>query len=161
MASSPIGLHGSGALPPRLVVAGSDALAARLVEELVKLEEMANLDNLVTAVVRDEHGPFARRMRDLHAALVEGDPRDPATLRTAGVGHARALALLADDDVGNMHAALAAQELNPGLRLVIRMFNRRLGERIEHMFDDCTVLSSSAIAAPFFVDAAWATARST
>jgi Trk K+ transport system NAD-binding subunit len=56
--------------------------------------------------------------------------------------------------VGNLHAALAAQDLNPGLRIVLRMFNQELGERIETLFHDCSALSSSALAAPGFVSAA-------
>jgi len=129
-------------------VCGADSLALRLVEELVPMQER------VTVVVADAHTPLARRMTKLGARVVEGPAADVRTLRAAGVATARALALVDDDDVGNIQVALAAQELNPGLRLVVRMFNLRLGARIDDLFDDCTVLSASTIAAPFFVDAA-------
>jgi Trk K+ transport system NAD-binding subunit len=56
--------------------------------------------------------------------------------------------------VGNFHAGLRAQELNPALRLVLAVFNRRLGEHIRGFFPDCTVLTGSAMAAPSFVAAA-------
>jgi Trk K+ transport system NAD-binding subunit len=72
----------------------------------------------------------------------------------ARVGSARALALLGQDDLGNFHAALRAQELNPGLRLVVRIFNTSLGERMSTFFTDCAVLSGSSMAAPSFVAAA-------
>ncbi len=49
---------------------------------------------------------------------------------------------------------LRAQEINPDLRLVIAIFNTRLGERIRTFFTDCAVLSESAMAAPSFVAAA-------
>ena len=131
-----------------VVVCGADSLAVRLVEELVGMEEP------VTAVVDDPEAPGARRMARLGARVVQGSASEVRTLRNAGVASARALALVDEDDVGNIQAALAAQELNPRLRLVIRMFNLRLGNRIDNLFDDCTVLSASTIAAPFFVDAA-------
>jgi Trk K+ transport system NAD-binding subunit len=119
-----------------------------LVEELVPMQEP------VTVVVADQDAPAARRMAKLGARIVQGSATQVHTLRAAGVTAARALALVEDDDVGNIQAALAAQELNPTLRLVVRMYNLRLGHRIDGLFDDCTVLSASTIAAPFFVDAA-------
>ena len=72
----------------------------------------------------------------------------------AGVQSARALAILWQDDVGNLHAGLRATELNPGLRLVLAIFNRRLGDHIRMFFTDCTVLSGTAMSAPSFVAAA-------
>ncbi len=65
-----------------------------------------------------------------------------------------ALALLGQDDLGNFHAALRAQELNPELRLVVRIFNTSLGERMRTFFRDCAVLSGSSMSAPSFVAAA-------
>ena len=112
------------------------------------------MEEPVTVVVDDASEPLVRRMAKQGARIVEGPAAEVRTLRSAGVGSARALALVADDDVGNIHAALAAQELSPRIRLVVRMFNLRLGKRIDDLFDDCTVLSASTIAAPFFVDAA-------
>jgi len=66
----------------------------------------------------------------------------------------RGLAILHQDDLGNFHAALRAQELNPQLRLVIAIFNAGLGERIRTFFTDCAVLSESQMAAPSLVAAA-------
>ena len=72
----------------------------------------------------------------------------------ADIQSARALAVIWQDDVGNLHAGLRAQELNPGLRLVLAIFNRRLGEHIRMFFPDCAVLSGTAMSAPSFVAAA-------
>ncbi|HVV22121.1 MAG TPA: NAD-binding protein, partial [Pseudonocardiaceae bacterium] len=86
--------------------------------------------------------------------LVESARPDDAALRAAGIDEALSLALVDQDDVGNIHAALRAHDLNPDLRLVIRMFNTGLGFRIRTLFEDCAVLSDSAMAAPSFVAAA-------
>src|SRR5581483_8314131 len=72
----------------------------------------------------------------------------------AGVQRARALAVVWQDDVGNFHAGLRATELNPALRLVLAIYNRRLGDHIRQLFPDCTVLSGTAMSAPSFVAAA-------
>src|SRR6202011_3053412 len=50
-------------------------------------------------------------------------------------------------------AALLAQDINPDLRLVLRLFNTSLGHRVRTLFTDCAVLSDAAMAAPSFVAA--------
>ena len=105
--------------------------------------------------------PSARRDRGPDIARLPGVQRHRARRTgsrtrspTPSVQSARALAILRQDDLGNFHAALRAQELNPDLRLVVAIFNTSLGERIRTFFSDCAVLSDSAMAAPSFVAAA-------
>ncbi|HEX2773175.1 MAG TPA: TrkA family potassium uptake protein, partial [Micromonosporaceae bacterium] len=64
---------------------------------------------------------------------------------------ASGLALLHQDDVGNIHAALCAQGVVRDVRIVMRMFNTSLGYRIKPLLHDCEVLSDAAMAAPAFV----------
>ncbi|MGH3400304.1 MAG: NAD-binding protein [Streptosporangiaceae bacterium] len=133
-----------------LVVCGSDALALRMVEELaVRYAEQ------ITVIMRSAergHGPQIARLPGVR--VIERPETDRRTFLEADLGSARGLALLDQDDLGNFHAALRAQEINPGLRLVISIFNTSLGERIRTFFADCAVLSESAMAAPSFVAAA-------
>lgn len=136
--------------PRRFVVCGDNPLAYRLVNELV-----TRFGAEVTVVLPHadrNQGPLLAQLPGVR--LVEAVRPDDSALRKAGVGEARALALVDQDDVGNIHAALRAHELNPGLRMVVRMFNTSLGFRIRTLFADCAVLSDSAMAAPSFVAAA-------
>jgi Trk K+ transport system NAD-binding subunit len=137
----------------RLIVCGDDPLAYRLVEELVKRYTVE-----VTAILpsrSSNHGPQIAGLLAAHRGrIVESERLDEDAFRAANVASADAVALVKQDDVGNLHAALQAQELNPQLRLVIRMFNRRLGQGIGRMFNDCRVLSDAQMAAPAFVSAA-------
>ncbi|MFI1533604.1 NAD-binding protein [Streptomyces anandii] len=64
-----------------------------------------------------------------------------AVLTEAGVERAAALALVYDDDETNIRAALTARRLNPGLRLVLRLYNRRLGQHIEELLDQAAALA--------------------
>jgi Trk K+ transport system NAD-binding subunit len=98
------------------------------------------------------HGPIMARLPGVR--LIERAELDDQAFVAAGVPEARSLALLRQDDLGNFHAALRAQELNADLRLVVAIFNTRLGERIRTFFTDCAVLSESSMAAPSFVAAA-------
>ncbi|MGW4285468.1 NAD-binding protein [Streptomyces sp. NPDC004673] len=61
-------------------------------------------------------------------------------LAEAGVERAAALALVYEDDETNIRAALTARRLNPRLRLVLRLYNRRLGQHIEELLDQAAVL---------------------
>src|SRR5450755_2649711 len=153
----------SAALPPalypalrqrarrdHLVVCGGDALAFRMVEELtVRYAER------VTVILRSasrSHGPQIAALPGVR--VIERPEADRQAFLEADLGSARGLALLDQDDLGNFHAALRAQEINPDLRLVIAIFNSGLGERIRTFFADCAVLSESGMAAPAFVAAA-------
>lgn len=136
--------------PRRFVVCGDTPLAYRLVNELV-----TRFGGDVTVILPHRDGNQGPLLAGLpNVRLVEAARPDDAALRAAGITEALSLALVDQDDVGNIHAALRAHDLNPDLRLVIRMFNTSLGFRIRTLFDDCAVLSDSAMAAPSFVAAA-------
>jgi Trk K+ transport system NAD-binding subunit len=129
------------------VVCGLEGLGLRIVEEL---------DRLAEQVVVLDPSPDPRHravLVKLGVAVVEGDPADPEALRSAGIPGARALVLTMDVDVANIHAALAAKELDPAIHVVIRAFDEEFGRRVETLIPGLRALSSSAIAAPGFVSA--------
>ena len=130
-----------------VILCGLDGLGLRTFEELCRLGEEV-------VIIAEQSDSFATRARSQGANIIKGDYREEATLRAAGIEAARALVIVEANDVGNIHAALAAQEINPRLRIVLRIFNQDFGSRLQALFHDCAVLSSSAIAAPAFVTAA-------
>ncbi|WP_051848679.1 NAD-binding protein, partial [Streptomyces sp. NRRL F-6676] len=73
--------------------------------------------------------------------VVEAAEAAEAVLADAGVERATALALVYDDDETNIRAALTARRLNPRLRLVLRLYNRRLGQHIEELLDQAAALA--------------------
>ncbi|MFC8388260.1 NAD-binding protein [Streptomyces sp. NPDC057238] len=148
-----------------MVVCGDDGLAHRLAAELrgvyreqvtlvvppsgrsgrqpmagrARAASAALLDRVVTAVNRGNGGSddtLAPGERVVEAA----EPTE-AVLAEAGVEHAAALALVYDDDETNIRAALTARRLNPRLRLVLRLYNRRLGQHIEELLDQAAELA--------------------
>ncbi|MFI2432671.1 NAD-binding protein [Streptomyces sp. NPDC018693] len=144
-------------LPPlgHMIVCGDDALAERLAAELTTVYR-----ERVTLVVpparaaapaqRARTSALLSRMQavmgraEANAAaprVVEASDIDEATLAEAGVRDAAALALVHDDDETNIHAALAARRLNPRLRLVIRLYNRKLGQHLEELLDQAAALA--------------------
>jgi Trk K+ transport system NAD-binding subunit len=144
----------------RFVVCGGNALARRLVGELVERHRAQ-----VTVVVRGGAGAAAELSAGFAGPQPDsGEPVPPPVVlavpqltaevyRQAGLVDAAAVALVDQDDIGNLDAALIAREVNPGVRIVARLFNQALGEGLPRMIGDCTVLSASEIAAPAFVAA--------
>jgi Trk K+ transport system NAD-binding subunit len=133
-----------------VIVCGDSPLAYRIALELT-----SRYGEDVVVVLPDRSKNHGREIAALPGVTVlERADLTSETFAEAGVASARALALVAQDDLGNFHGALRAQELNPALRLVLAVFNRRLGEHIRGFFPDCTVLSGTAMAAPSFVAAA-------
>ncbi|RNG34241.1 NAD-binding protein [Streptomyces botrytidirepellens] len=146
-----------------MIVCGDDALAHRLAAELhgvyrarvtavvpggVSLAEptgqrmaggpAATLFGRFTAAVGRvplPRQPVADGDPDPSVRVVEAHALDDGVLTDAGVEHATALALVHDDDETNIHAALRARRLNPRLRLVIRLYNRKLGQHLEELLD--------------------------
>jgi Trk K+ transport system NAD-binding subunit len=85
--------------------------------------------------------------------LLEAVEASEAVLAEAGVERAAALALVYDDDETNIRAALTARRLNPRLRLVLRLYNRRLGQHIEELLDQAAALAAGGIDDPEAFDA--------
>jgi Trk K+ transport system NAD-binding subunit len=129
------------------VVCGLDHLGRRTIDEL-RLGDVP----VVGVGTVEAAAEAAERTPDL--VLIIGDPRREATLRAASIETAAAIVLTSEDDEANVHAALAAQELNASIRIVLRMFDRELGSHIEALIPTAVALSSSALAAPGFVSAA-------
>jgi Trk K+ transport system NAD-binding subunit len=129
------------------IVAGSDGIAVRLAEELAALGERT------VVLAHDMEPRFRTRLEQLSVQVFEGDPRDVADLRSAGLDTAAAVAIVEESDVSNLHSALAARGARADVRLVVRMFNQELSSRLETLFPDARILSASAIAAPAFLAA--------
>ncbi|MFD8235264.1 NAD-binding protein [Streptomyces sp. NPDC059696] len=148
-----------------MIVCGDDGLAHRLAAELrgVYAEQ-------VTLVVppsgRRVRQPVVGRARAASAALLDlvvnaasgrtGPSPEPAAneqvvetpeiteavLVEVGADRAAALALVFDDDETNIRAALTARRINPRIRLVLRLYNRRLGQHIEELLDQTAAVAS-------------------
>jgi voltage-gated potassium channel Kch len=144
MSRPPIRARRSG----HIVVCGDDSLAVRLVEELRRLDER------VVAILPSADDEVGTEIAALGAEVVVGVAPHEHALRRAETQTARAVAIVHEDDVGNIQTALAAEELNPGLRIVLRMFNAGLGHHLERLFGNGVALSASGMAAPAFVAAA-------
>ncbi len=102
----------------------------------------------------DERGStMEAALQEAGVRVIRGDFRQPAVLERARIREAAAIILCAEKDMYNVEAGVRARELNPHVRVVMRLFEEELGERLARIFAFNDVHSTSAIAAPDFVAA--------
>ncbi|MBV9851187.1 MAG: NAD-binding protein, partial [Armatimonadetes bacterium] len=87
--------------------------------------------------------------------LLDAAVRDGAeALRAAGLEGTACLLALADDDLDNLRAAVAARGIAPQVPVVLRAFDPALADQLEQGLNIRRAYSVSALAAPAFVAAA-------
>jgi Trk K+ transport system NAD-binding subunit len=90
---------------------------------------------------------------DLGVPVIRGDGRTAKTLELAGVPAAQAVILVTSDDLANLDAGLTARDLNPNARIVLRLFDESLAEKVRGAFA-MPAISTPRVAAPAFIAAA-------
>ncbi|MET9493725.1 NAD-binding protein [Streptomyces sp. NPDC006552] len=153
-----------------MVVCGDDALAERLAAELRVLYRTqvtivvpavrpagtarpdtggriraAALISRVQAAMNRAAPAVADSLAGTAPRVMEAPVLDEEALTEAGVTRADALALVHDDDETNIRAALAARRLNPRLRLVIRLYDRKLGQHLAQLLDQAAALAQPGL----------------
>lgn len=63
--------------------------------------------------------------------VIHGNMTHAVTLREAGIDRATAVLFLSGDDTENLEAALLARELNPRVRVILRMDNKHIHTRLD------------------------------
>jgi Trk K+ transport system NAD-binding subunit len=130
------------------IICGLERISLRVATALIQLGER------VTIIGESPDPALLREARRVGAQVVQGRTADLAQLRGVDLGAARCIVLTEDDDLANLQAALGARDLNPAIRVVLRMFDADLAERAIGLLDNTRVVSTSAEAAPYFAAAA-------
>jgi Trk K+ transport system NAD-binding subunit len=91
--------------------------------------------------------------RTLEVPVVFADGGTPGTMAALNVQSARAVMAVTSDDLANLQCGLTARELNPAGRVVLRIFDHHLAERLDRSVDLDVTRSVSALAAPAFTAA--------
>lgn len=134
-------------LRDHVIVVGAGRIGYRIAQCLLDLEHPLLL------LDRQRGGLLVEELLDRDVPFIRGDARQSRALVKAGVEHAKAIILATSDDLANLDAALTAQELNPAIRIVVRLFDQTLADKFESSFGIPTI-STPKHAAPAFVAAA-------
>jgi len=131
-----------------IVVCGLGRIGYRAVSVLLRLGED------IVGIEHDANGPFLEEIHQMDVPVLLGDARQAEMLEKARVRQASAIVVCTEDDLTNLAIALEARELNPDIKVVLRMFDAQLAEKVRHGFGIHTAFSTSALAAPVFAAAA-------
>ena len=131
-----------------IIVCGTGKIGYRVILELIKFDQ-----NMVAIEINPE-GRFVEAVQGMGVPLLFEDATRPESLLKAGVKEASAIVPCTDDELKNLDIALDAREINPGIKVVMRMFDPDLARRVEKGFGIHTAFSTSALAAPIFASAA-------
>jgi Trk K+ transport system NAD-binding subunit len=86
--------------------------------------------------------------------IIIGELSAASTLLAAGIREAHTLVLTSSDDALNLAVLTQARVLNPQIRIVNRLFNASLGDRLDYTLPNHFSMSVAALAAPVFTFAA-------
>ncbi|MDJ0726767.1 MAG: NAD-binding protein [Prochloraceae cyanobacterium] len=124
-------------MKPQIIVCG----LGRTGKKIFKL-----LKQQGAAVVGINDRPLSGENKD----IIIGELRSQQTLIAAGIKEAHTLVIANNDDAVNLGILATARLLNPHLKIVNRLFNQTLGERLDLTLEQHLSMSVSAIAAPIF-----------
>ncbi|HEX2996079.1 MAG: potassium channel family protein [Chloroflexota bacterium] len=91
--------------------------------------------------------------RDMGIPVIQADARHPGALEAANIKDARTIILASQNDAMNLQIALKARSLNPGIQVVIRIFDEDFAHSLQEQFG-FIALSATEMAAPVFAAAA-------
>jgi Trk K+ transport system NAD-binding subunit len=131
-----------------VVVCGIGRVGYRVIGELIELGDS------VVAINQVERPEWNETLARLGVPVIIGDARQRSTLLAAGVDRAAALISCTSDDLTNLDVALDAREIQPNIKIVLRMFDQKLAEKVSRGFNIKTAFSVSALAAPALAAAA-------
>ena len=100
------------------------------------------------AIENNPQGRFVEKAKEMGVPVIIANALRSTNLIKANVAQADAIIPCTDNELSNLDIALDARELNPDIKVVMRMFNDDLARRIEKGFGIHTAFSTSALTAP-------------
>jgi Trk K+ transport system NAD-binding subunit len=131
-----------------MIVCGVGRVGYRIILELLKFGKD------IVAVEKKPEGRFVEKVKGMGIPIILADARRSETILKAGVDKADAIIPCTDDELTNLDIALDAREINPDIRVVMRMFDADFAKRVEKGFGIHFAFSTSAVSAPIFASAA-------
>jgi Trk K+ transport system NAD-binding subunit len=130
-----------------IVVVGVGKVGYHIIKGLLALrEQVVAIDVKTESLTLDE-------IRDVGVPIITGNARHQKVLQQAGVGLARVIVVVTDDDLANLDSALTARQINPAIQVVLRLFDHTLATKFAARFH-MPAISVSEVSAGAFIAAA-------
>lgn len=130
-----------------VIICGIGKVGYRVAQELLKFERE------VVAIESNPEGRFVAKAKALGIPVIIANARRSENLIKAGIMRADAVIPCTDDELTNLDIAMDAQDLNPEAKVVMRLFDPDLAQRVGKSLGIHTAYSVSALAAPVFAAA--------
>lgn len=108
----------------------------------------------MTVITENSREDFLQEVIASGVTVITGDARNDQHLIEAGIDHAKTVIACISNDLANIGIAMDAARLNPGCRIVIRMFDQGLAGHLTDVIGIDRTVSMSAAAAPAFAASA-------
>lgn len=129
-----------------VIVCGLGKLGYFIVEELLRKKEK------VIIIEQTEDSRHIDYFKNLGAEIYIGDARLTKVLSDVNTSKARALISVINNDSVNLEIGLNARSLQPDMRLILRIFDEHMAQKIKEYLNIHLTLSASAIADGKFYD---------
>jgi Trk K+ transport system NAD-binding subunit len=130
-----------------VVVCGLGNVGYRCVEELAAIGER------VVAIDRTNDNPFIATCRRKGIPTFVGDATVGEVLRQARADTAKAVVAATSSELANLEIALLVRDLNPALRVVVRLSDPQFADAVREAAEIRYAVSVPALAAPAFAAA--------
>jgi len=137
----------ASALNKHVILVGLGHLGYRVA---LKLHEMGEQ---IAAIEFNADTDTLSMVRNLGIPVIHEDATRPSSLDAANVKDARTIILASQNDAMNLQIALKARSINPGIKVVIRIFDEDFAHALQDQFG-FVALSATEMAAPIFAAAA-------
>ena len=127
-------------LKNHVIVCGLGRLGFFIVEELIKKNEK------VVIIEQNEHANHIDYFRQKGAEVYIGDGRISKVLHDVNVKDAKALISVINNDALNLEIALNVRSIDPTMRLILRIFDGQMAQKINEYLKFHLTQSLSAIA---------------
>ena len=127
-------------LKNHVIVCGLGRLGYFIVLELIQKNEK------VIIIEQDENSNHIDYFRQLGAEVYLGDGRLPKVIKDVNIGEAKALISVINNDSLNLEIGLNARSHQPNVKLILRIFDDQMADKLKDYLKIYHSLSASAIA---------------
>jgi hypothetical protein len=129
-----------------VVLCGLGHLGYRILDQLLRSGTQ------VVALEKEDTARFLPDARRTGIPILIRDMKDDQALLDAGIEHARAIVIATNDDMANLEVALDSRRMNPKIRILMRLFDQQIADKLKEAKLIDEAFSSAALAAPVVAD---------
>lgn len=117
------------------------------------LQNLNKVGEQVVVIETDSTADLVTTVKKMNIPVIQDDATRQPALDAAGVRRAKAIVLCSQNDAMNLQIAVKARTMNPGIRVVVRIFDPDFAQSLQQQFG-FIALSATSMSAPAFAAAA-------